>query len=98
MLTISELIYCKKLIEVTSGREVYTKKEIKHVKNFYHRLLKILRPYFLTTRAGASLVVVNALKTSILMNYSAKNIQRIVRGFLIRKKSKIETQNSIISE
>ena len=29
MLTISELIYCKKLIEVTSKRKVYTKRRNK---------------------------------------------------------------------
>ena len=81
MLTVSELIYCKNLIEITIKRKVYTQEEIKYVKNFHLKIRKILRPYFLTTRVAAALVVVNALRTSLKFINSAKDIQRISRGF-----------------
>ena len=85
MLTISELIYCKNLIEITLKRKAYTQEEIKYVNNFYRRIQSILRPYFIMPRIAAALVVVNAIRTSIKFINSAKDIQRISRGFLIRK-------------
>ena len=90
MLELQDLIFIKNLIQVTAKRNAYTKKEFKHVDLLYQKINNILKPYLLISRAAAAIVVVNAFKTSVKITNSAKDIQRISRGFLARKNQKLK--------
>ena len=90
MLELHDLIFIKNLIQVTSDRKVYTKEEFNNVYILYQKINKILNPYLLTARVASAVIVVKAFQNSLRFINSAKDIQRLFRGFLVRKKTEIK--------